>query len=229
MDEIPKTQAQTEREVWVNGKAGLKQGFITLMECVDREGRDDLLYYLQNKTDFFNAPGSANGHNNYPGGLVEHVLTTYFRLRDIWMGSHHYQKDLYESLIIVALLHDVCKANFYVTSFKQKKEVDPVTGVDVLGPNGKAIWNTVQQFSIVDQFPLGHGEKSVITIMQFMKLTPHEIMAIRWHMGGFDDAARSYAGGLALNAAMQKFPLVTYLHCADLLACLPEPDPIGKP
>jgi len=43
-------------------------------------------------------------------------------------------------------------------------------------------------------------------------------MAIRWHMAGFDDAAKSYAGGLSLNGAMNKYPLIAAVHIADMAA-----------
>ena len=56
-------------------------------------------------------------------------------------------------------------------------------------------------------------------IQQFIRLTTEEIMAINWHMAGFDDRARSYGGGQALSNAMNKYPLVAALHMADLAAC----------
>jgi hypothetical protein len=37
-------------------------------------------------------------------------------------------------------------------------------------------------------------------------------------MAGFDDAAKSYAGGLSLTNAMNKYPLVAAIHIADLVA-----------
>ena len=43
-------------------------------------------------------------------------------------------------------------------------------------------------YSVEDLFPYGHGEKSVFLIERFMKLHIEEAVAIRWHMGGFDDA-----------------------------------------
>ena len=41
-------------------------------------------------------------------------------------------------------------------------------------------------------------------------------MAIRWHMGGFDEAARS--GGFSISLAFDKFPLAVKLHISDLEA-----------
>lgn len=41
-------------------------------------------------------------------------------------------------------------------------------------------------------------------------------MAIRWHMGGFDDTAKS--GSFAISLAFDKFPLAVKLHMSDLEA-----------
>ena len=73
-------------------------------------------------------------------------------------------------------------------------------------------------YTIDDKFPLGHGEKSVMILQQYIELTTDEIYAIRWHMAGFDDSAKSYAGGLQLSAALDKCPLLVMLHMADLAA-----------
>ena len=39
-------------------------------------------------------------------------------------------------------------------------------------------------------------------------------MAIRWHMGGFDEAARG--GSFAISHAYEKYPIAVKLHLADL-------------
>ena len=41
-------------------------------------------------------------------------------------------------------------------------------------------------------------------------------MAIRWHMGGYDDAARAYVGGMAQSAAFTKYPLAAAVAIADM-------------
>ena len=51
-------------------------------------------------------------------------------------------------------------------------------------------WEKRPFYTVDDAFPFGHGEKSVYLIERFMRLKPVEAMAIRWHMGGFDDAAK---------------------------------------
>ena len=49
-----------------------------------------------------------------------------------------------------------------------------------------------------------------------MRLKPVEAMAIRWHMGGFDDAARG--GNFSISVAYDKYPIAVKLHLADLEA-----------
>ena len=70
--------------------------------------------------------------------------------------------------------------------------------------------------AIDDQFPYGHGEKSVYLIERFMRLKTEEAMAIRWHMGGFDDSVRG--GSFSLAHAFEKYPLAVKLHLSDLEA-----------
>lgn len=77
-------------------------------------------------------------------------------------------------------------------------------------------WEKVPSYSVEDLFPYGHGEKSVFLIERFMKLRVEEAVAIRWHMGGFDDAARG--GCFAISEAYDKYPLAVKLHIADLEA-----------
>jgi hypothetical protein len=109
------------------------------------------------------------------------------------------ETDSMESFAICALLHDLCKAQFYKTSTRNVKN-------DETGQ-----WEKVPYYSIEDSFPYGHGEKSVFLIERFMRLKLDEAMAIRWHMGGFDDA-----NGYYISNAYDKYPLAVKLHLADL-------------
>lgn len=56
-----------------------------------------------------------------------------------------------------------------------------------------------------DPLPLGHGEKSLYLIQRHMDLEPEEALAIRWHMGAYDNAAKG--DGRALSAAMEATPV----------------------
>ena len=75
---------------------------------ITRTGAPELLEWLE-RTDFFTAPASTRFHGAYPGGLVDHSLNVYFALID---GP--YVKDYtMETRAICALLHDLCKVDFY--------------------------------------------------------------------------------------------------------------------
>ena len=177
--------------------------YITLLRSTNRKGIDDLIKYLTIGTDFFTAPASSKNHGVYEGGLLRHSLEVYDNLLKI--NQIFTVVCSPDTGIIISLLHDLCKANFYKPDTRNVKNAD-------------GTWSQVPYYSIDDKIPLGHGEKSVILTQRFISLSVEEIMAIRWHMGGFDDASRSYSGGFALTAAMDKYPIITALHIADLSA-----------
>ena len=102
-----------------------KEEFISIYnENIKRPGADKLLEFLQ-KSDFFTAPSSTRYHSAYEGGLCQHSLNVYHCLKDYL--SRPRTKELYrmdfseETIAIVALLHDVCKVNFYTTEYRNKK------------------------------------------------------------------------------------------------------------
>ena len=166
---------------------------------IKRCGSSELLAWLET-TDFFSAPASTKYHCACRGGLVQHCVTVYHT----FMQRFFSEKDNRESFAICALLHDVCKTNFYKVSSRNVK--NEKTGE----------WEKKPFYTVDDAFPYGHGEKSVYIIERFMKLKPEEAMAIRWHMGGFDDSVK--AGSFALSIAFEKYPLIVKLHIADLEA-----------
>ena len=167
---------------------------------IKREGVDDFLTWLDS-TDFFTAPASTKFHGNYEGGLCEHSLNVYQALSDI--HSLYCGEFSLETIGICALFHDVCKANMYKRGTRNVK-----------GEDGK--WTTKEVWEIDDHVPLGHGEKSALLILRYMSLTLDELYAIRWHMGGFDNAVKG--GDYSLNKAQEKSVLVPLLHSADLIA-----------
>ena len=179
---------------------GYKEEFLALFEeHVHREGSRALLDWLCS-TDFFTAPASTKFHGACREGLVMHSLNVYRVLR----GKFCREGDDLESVVICSLLHDVCKANYYQESTRNVKNKE----------TGR--WEEVPFFSIDDSLPYGHGEKSVWMIERYMRLTTEEAVAIRWHMGGFDDAARG--GCKAISEAYDAYPLAVKLHMADLAA-----------
>ena len=166
---------------------------------VSRPGSEKLLAWLDT-TDFFRAPASTRFHGACESGLVMHSLNVYHALR----ARYFEEGDSEETFAICGLLHDLCKANFYKPGTRNVK--NEVTGQ----------WEKVPTYSIEDAFPYGHGEKSVYLIERFMRLRTAEAVAIRWHMGGFDDSVRG--GSRAMGEAFYQYPLAVKLHLADLTA-----------
>lgn len=164
---------------------------------VVREGSEKFLAWLKN-TDFFTAPASTKFHCACESGLVMHSINVYKTLR----GRYFEENDNEESFALAALLHDVCKAQFYKTSTRNVKNEE--TGA----------WEKKPFYMVDDMFPYGHGEKSVFLIERFIRLKPAEAMAIRWHMGGFDDSAKG--GSFAISNAYCRYPLAVKLHLSDL-------------
>ncbi len=172
-------------------------------EKITREGADKLLEFLM-KSDFFTAPASTRYHGACEGGLLQHSLNVYDCLVDILARPR--MKEVYgieyseESVAIAALLHDVCKVNFYKAGTRNVKD-----------ENGR--WTTVPYYTIEDSLPYGHGEKSVYIVSAYMKLTRDEAFAIRYHMGfsGTEDPGN-------VGKALEMFPLAYATCCADMEA-----------
>lgn len=178
-----------------------REEFLSIFrQHVARPGADRLLDWLDHKTDFFTCPASTRFHGACEGGLCMHSLNVYHALHDNFFK----EGDSEESFAICALLHDLCKANYYKVSTRNVKN-------DATGQ-----WEKAPYYTVEDQFPYGHGEKSVFLIERFMRLKTEEAVAIRWHMGGFDDAVRG--GSFAVSDAYNSYPLAVKLHIADLTA-----------
>lgn len=189
--------------------------FETLLSSCKRQGINELIAYIKS-TDFYKAPASTRFHSCHEGGLLEHSLNVYNCLKHKKDNSTIWHKALAniddESLIISALLHDLCKANYYTVEMKNKK-VYSEDGKKI-DNNGKFDWVTVPGYTVDDTHPLGHGECSAIIVQSFMKLKPCELYAIRWHMGWTEPKENwNY-----LSAAVKKYSLVLALHEADLEA-----------
>ena len=173
-----------------------KEEFISIYnKYINRAGSKELLDWMQ-KTDFFTAPASTKYHCACECGLVMHSVSVFNTLMEKHFDE---EKDNAESFAIAALLHDLCKAQFYKVSTRNVKNEQ--TGQ----------WEKQPFYAVEDSFPYGHGEKSVFLIERFMRLKIEEAMAIRWHMGGFEDS-----NGFTVSLAYEKYPLAVKLHLADL-------------
>ena len=167
---------------------------------IHRDGLENLLAWLAD-TDFYTSPASTRFHGSEEGGLVLHSLCVYdwmFRLDKIVPM----QDNSFESMAIVSLFHDICKADTYIIDYKNQK--NPDTGA----------WERVPYYKYQDDSGFGsHGAKSAKIVSDFMKLTDEEYIAILHHMGAYDMSTYT-----SPSKAYEKYPLAWMLHCADELA-----------
>ena len=178
----------------------MKEEFIKLLKSVKREGIDELISFVE-KSDFFKAPASTRYHGSYEGGLLEHSMKVYEIFKHKIKNAVIDIDIPEESIILISLLHDICKVNFYKVDYRNAK-------------NEFGEWEKVPYYTIEDTIPYGHGEKSVMMITEYIKLTVEEKYAIRWHMG-FTEPKEVYG---TISQAYKKYPIALLLHEADLEA-----------
>ena len=179
----------------------MKEEFRKLLLSINREGIDKLVEFIDSKTDFYKAPASTRFHGNYEGGLLEHSMKVYEILVEKVKTSILPIDISEDSLKIIALLHDICKVNYYKVDYRNAK-------------NELGVWEKVPYYTVDDTIPYGHGEKSVMMITEYIILTSEEKYAIRWHMG-FTEPKENYQ---YLGEAYKKYPMALLLHEADLEA-----------
>lgn len=176
----------------------MKEEFLQLLRSTNREGIEELIDFIE-KTDFYKAPASTRFHGAYEGGLLEHSLTVYKILKEKVKNIPINIEIKDDTLIIIALLHDICKVNFYKVDYRNAK-------------NSLGEWEKVPYYTVEDTIPYGHGEKSVMMLSEYIKLTVEEKYCIRWHMG-FSEPKELYG---TLGQAFKKYPLALLLHESDL-------------
>ncbi|NME83724.1 hypothetical protein [Clostridium sp. SM-530-WT-3G] len=164
LKDLTKAKAEEERKV-------LQDKIIERLKSIKRDGIDDLIKYLLERTDYFTAPASTKFHSNFDGGLAFHSNNV---VELLIQKNEQYKLGLsLDTIYLTGYLHDLCKCNIYEKTMRLKK--DEMTGK----------WIGYASYEINENVPLGHGEKSVILLQQFVKLTLEECLMIRWHMGAY--------------------------------------------
>ena len=124
---------------------------VALLQSTQRKGMDKVLQYLDG-VGFYYAPSSIDRHHNWYGGLAQHSLGVCRRALKM-AGADR------ESIVIVTLLHDICKAAKYH-----------------YGTDGRIHRRSLRM--------KGHGSRSIFLLQrEGLELTREERLAIRWHMG----------------------------------------------
>jgi len=184
--------------------------YCELLKKTGREGIDNLIKYLES-VDMKDDPASAKYHSNYAGGLVKHSLNVY---KYAIHNNKVLKLDLPENEIIIAsLLHDICKTKYYIKGTAWDKEWKDQSNQ----------WRKMKIWKVEEEWPLGHGEKSVIIASRYVELTIEEMSAIRWHMGAWDVSLHFfYPNGSPFKSATERYPIVKLLMIADQAAELYE-------
>lgn len=178
--------------------------YINLLKSVKRDGIEDLIKWLDT-SDLKTAPASTKYHCAYEGGLVQHSLNVYKKLVDLlhleYEDNVPYSDD---TIILVSLLHDVSKVNYYEIQLRNVKE------------NGT--WVQKEVYQVKDsstRFIYGsHAQNSVYMLNTFIKLSYQESLAILHHMGGIDYTDNSITAK-GVTEAFKKSSLALLLHQAD--------------
>lgn len=205
----------------------MRERFENLLLSTKREGMDELIQYIR-KSDFYTAPASCKYHNAVRGGLLNHSLNVYDILKEKlgtdanWPTEEKKIDFPEESIIITALLHDICKTYFYKESSRNVKHYEPEIVAEEVAKGGyaksdaggKFVWVSERTYEVDDRIPYGHGEKSVMMIEKFIRLTGPERYMIRWHMG-FSVPKEEWG---TFSAAIQKYPMVLAIFEADMEA-----------
>lgn len=217
-----------------------KDDFIEALRSTEREGVEDLIDWLES-SDFFEAPSSTKYHGSYPGGLCDHSLNV---MDSIIMLNKQLETNIKEdSMILVALLHDLCKANYYILDEEeatgpQIKYMNDLLSKSDIGSilkkhqtkgyvskvinalkNGEDVPPFSYTYKVKDELPMGHGEKSLYIIQKHIQLTDAEALAIRWHLGGYDPGFHfGFPSGFAAKQAVKENALVSLLISADFLS-----------
>lgn len=162
-----------------------------------------------NTDGFFKAPASTKYHGAYEGGLFDHsynVASALIALTE--MNGLSWERP--ESPYIIGMFHDLCKQDQYQ---QQYNRFTALPTLDEIG--GASQFIDIESWDYnPDTLLKGHGEKSVMLLSRYLRLTMEEVLCIRYHMGAFVDQKEwgDY------TRAIHLYPNVLWTHMADMIA-----------
>ena len=175
-----------------------KERFVQLLKSTGRAGIEELLIWLET-TDWYKAPASTRYHGAYPGGLVDHSLAVFEELDRLTKAYAPILGPIsQESVIIMALLHDLCKVNTYKEELRNRK-------------NAFGAWEQYTAYTKKEDLAFGgHGSKSVFIASRFIQLYDLEAVAINCHMATWENGKQ-----VEIGDAFRQNPHAWLLHVAD--------------
>lgn len=217
-EDMPQDTRQLYDSIWENAKEGSPRAIIEglvrafVPACIGEDAMathvEPMLNWMANG-DFYNAPASTKYHLAYPGGLAIHTCNV------IW-----YQVQIQKprtaaelgKIILSAVCHDFCKVNFYKPTYRNVKVY--ADNGSKQEPDGRRFdWNSIMQYEVNDQLPLGHGFKSMHMALGFLreKMPRSVAAAICAHMNDPVDNPD-------VEKLLAEYPLALTLHMADMMA-----------
>lgn len=165
---------------------------------------DRILKWLES-TDFFTAPASTRFHDSCDGGLLRHTLNVVHHILNLFeLPEFRLESVSCSSAILVALVHDWIKINYYEKYLKNVKN-----------EAGQWVQEAAYKYSNSEPYPFGHGVGSMYIVQKMFQLSMDEALAIRWHMGPWN--MHTYESN-ELQASNKTYPLVHMLQFADQLS-----------
>ena len=188
----------------------LRQRYENLKSLFDNESRKEafqnLVKFVETKTEYLTAPASTKYHLNRECGLLEHsVNVTEYLLR---LRKTLAPEIPVSSCIIVGLFHDLGKVGmpgnpYYVPGIPTARQK-------------KYGYSATNKYSINPKLlHMSHAHRSIYLILPNMMLTENETQAILCHDGMYIDDNKSYAH--------KEGDLAVLLHYADFWSCRKEP------
>ena len=190
-----------------------QERILTLLNSVKRDGIKNLIQFLES-SDFFDAPASLKLHHAHEGGLCEYALARYDALEAIVssiLPANAYDED---TLIIVSLLADVNKINYFErTSINKKQYCEDGDKQDNIG---RFKWVAEAGYKIKDpedRFVFGtSGQNAERIITDFIPLKDEESAAIINLGVTYENPMFNY------SYIYKKYKLACLLSAADSIA-----------
>ena len=181
-----------------------KETIRSLLLSTKRDGIASLLTWLE-INGFYDAPCSTQHHLCCEGGLAEHSLNVYDTMKSLAYSllSEEEFKNLYKSIVICSLLHDVGKVGQfgkpgYVENYLSKRDKD-----------GNPIRSEAKPYvTNAELLNIPHEIRALSIISKFVDLTEEEQHAILFHNGKYTHVGYD----------LKETPLQMMLHFADMWA-----------
>ena len=181
-----------------------KETIRSLLLSTKRDGIASLLTWLE-INGFYDAPCSTQHHLCCEGGLAEHSLNVYDTMKSLAYSllSEEEFKNLYKSIVICSLLHDVGKVGQfgkpgYVENYLAKRDKD-----------GNPIRSEAKPYvTNAELLNIPHEIRALSIISKFVDLTEEEQHAILFHNGKYTHVGYD----------LKETPLQMLLHFADMWA-----------